>query len=67
MIIEILKTERDEAAQKLGIFTDTEILKIVFLPDMYITANAAAVIIKTKRRTETGNKAEILNYINNDI
>lgn len=66
MIVEILKTERAEAAQKLGIFTDTEILKIVFFPDMFIITNAAAVI-KTKRRTETGNKAEILNYIDNDI
>jgi len=65
LIIEILKTERAEAAQKLEIFTDTEILKIVFFPDMYIVANDAA-IIKTKRRTETGNKKAILNYINND-
>ena len=66
MVIEIMKTERAEAAQKLGIFTDTEIFKIVFFPDMYIVTNAAAVI-KTHRRTETGNKNKILNFINNDI
>ena len=65
MIIEILKTERAEAAQKLEIFTDTEILKIVFFPDKYIIT-AAAAVIKTHRRTETGNKQAILNYINND-
>lgn len=65
-MIEILKTEKAEAAEKLGIFTDTEILKIVFFPNVYIIANAAAVI-KTHRRTETGNKNKILNLINNDI
>ena len=66
MVIEIMKTERAEAAQELEIFTDTELLKIVFFPNMYIIANAAA-IIKTYRRTETGNKNKILNLINNDI